>query len=731
MNYVRQSRFVSWYRVLILTMIGMLFLVPQEAQAEGPALDMARSDVVLVIDNSGSMRKNDPGYLRLAAAKLFIDLADTGDKIGVVIMSGPNATRVLTWRGLETIDRRRSIDELKKVVDSIRTEPMGEYTSMGSALELAYNLLDKTPGGNANQRQFVVLLSDGLPTGDGQRERVDVSVEQFRQRGYWPIYTIALGAEADPEYLKQSVAGPSGGLVSIAATASELLNSYLDVYTAVGDDRFIDRMSVRPNMQMPLVEVRADQQTTQLSVVVVRENSDTHINSLIAPGEADVVQPYYQNTIRRGSEPEYELYTIPSGGQVPLVGSWVINIERPDDAAVNVSVLTRSRLRLRMDSPAPVDKNDDTSIRYHPLGRPLPLVVGAQVAGYPKQQSKDGQRYVYSWVTGMQPEIHEVAPGNGPLMTLTDDGRDYDLRANDGLYSAVYPAFTQPGDYRLRLEIPRHSDQPVSIYKDYDIRVVALPTMTLTLPPDAQTLERNVAFSGLIDLPDWADFQINSVLFTKAFVQRPDGILDQLSIQPAGNGRYLFSYTPAYVGSYRMSIVSEVQGRGSMGTVRYFDYCEATVAAPQAVPVVSVTGAFTKTLTYDNGGVVEVPLTIHSQSAQQETLAISAEGMDGLRVVPEKLLINANEIQQRTLAVYLPSGRPRNGAFSLMISSPEQRVIVEGGRREVPFKASVDILTPLLIASLLLGSASLFWFARRRKKRVHLTQAVRMPRRLL
>ena len=50
-----------------------------------------RIDVVLVIDNSGSMKQSDPHDMRLSAAKLFTDLLAANDQVGIVSLG--TATR--------------------------------------------------------------------------------------------------------------------------------------------------------------------------------------------------------------------------------------------------------------------------------------------------------------------------------------------------------------------------------------------------------------------------------------------------------------------------------------------------------------------------------------------------------------------------------------------------------------------------------------------------------------
>lgn len=719
----KQVRFL-----LLFFIVALLPAMPVGAQTK--ALDTTNSDVVLVIDNSGSMKENDPNYLRLAAAKLFVDLADPGDKISIVVLSDKNRTRSLNKKPVRVFERAE-VDELKQQIDAIRSEPMGEQTHMGTALNQAYDLLELSSEGfnGANRRQFVILLSDGLPTGTGQEDLVKQAADRFRERRFWKIFPIALGADAKPEYLRANVADPSGGDVVVANSAGDLINSYLDVYTRAGDDRYVDRVEVQPNTLAPLVDVAPDHQATHVSVVFIRGEGGGSIRSLDAPGESDVVQPFYQNTVRRGAEPEYELYTVPPEAQVGLVGQWSINVERADPNPVTVVVLSRSKLRVRMPLPAPLSDEDDTGLRYHPVGRPMLLVTGAQVAQRNPDSTPD-KPYDYKWVSGMQPTARIVGAGDEAPVALQDDGVRYDSAANDGRYSGLLPAISTAGDYTVEIELPRGREQPIHVRKDYTVRVAPLPVMQITPPLAATTLPLNAAFSATIALPGSADFQIEQVTFPTAFIQRPDGVLDQITIEPEAEGRYRFNYTPNFVGPYSASIVAEVRGRGPMGAIRYVDYAEMPIAVPTAVPQITISPAFTETLTYDSSGLLNVPLRIRSESKQQEALRVQIEQIGGAPV-QDQVLVEPNEAAQRTIAVRLPDGaRPSQGELTLVFSAPDQRVIVEGSRVNVAFKARSGLLLVALLFVVVLVSGGFLLYRRWKASRAaHLAAVPSAPRR--
>ena len=694
--------------LLILMILAFSLMPGKQVLAEEAEID-GGSDIVLIIDHSGSMEENDPQFLRLAAAKLFADLADPGDRIGVVVMSGAGETRKLT--SMSSLTKAHSIKKFKQQIDSLRNEPMGEETHMGTALNIAYDLLDSTSG-RANPRQFVVMLSDGLPTGVGQVDLVQGATARFQIRRYWKIFSIALAFKdkEGPAYLQRAIAEPTNAEVVIANNADELLDRYLDVYARAGDNRFVDRVEVTPNTLASLVAVDAAQQPTQMSFVLLRGNNSGRIRGLHAPGGVDVVKPFYQNTVYRSDEPEYELYKVPPRAQVGFVGDWEINVAQRDAAPAKIAILSRSNLHIRMPSPTPLWPDTDSSLRYSPVGRPLLITVGA----------KDAKG---RWVTEMTPVVRAE---ENEWVPLTDNGRNYDIASNDGHYTGLLPSFDEEGDYTLQVEVPRQRDNPIHIRNNYTIRVASLPVLKLTLPPSASTLPVETPFTGIIDVPGRADFQIENVTFTSAFVERPDGTLDELSMQQSDDGRFQFDYVPNFGGSYRIGIAAEIQGTGPMGVVRYVDYIEAAVSVPETEPIVLIESGFTEPLVYDNKGALHIPLHIGSWSTQREYVHIAIDGAPEVQIVPDELPLEPNEVTRRTITVHLPQNfRPNSGTFDLIFTSPEQRSSIQGSNMRVMFLAPMNMLTPLLTGAVVIiiigGLVFMYWKNKKRSASVPTT----------
>ncbi len=108
-------------------------------------------NVVLVIDNSGSMQASDYTPTRLEAAKrsaaILIRNLDSKDNVGIVVFeSGATTAAYLTPY------KDKALEKLKAV------EPREGKTAIGDGLALAIDMATSIP----NKKKVVILLSDGV-----------------------------------------------------------------------------------------------------------------------------------------------------------------------------------------------------------------------------------------------------------------------------------------------------------------------------------------------------------------------------------------------------------------------------------------------------------------------------------------------------------------------------------------------------------------------------------------
>jgi hypothetical protein len=456
-------------------------------------------------------------------------------------------------------------------------------------------------------------------------------------------------------------------------------------------------------MLSPLVHIQPDHQVTRLSFVIIPGESGARIRQLQAPDRRDIVDPSLQHSIRRGTESAYELYTVPPDAPVRLHGAWQIDVERADGAPQQVVVLSQTRLRIQMIVPPPLE-DGEPSLRYHPVGRPLHMVVGAQVAERDLEGTPD-QQFRYRQVTDMAipPTIQVVEPQVQTAHAARDDGRMYDRERSDGHYTLLHPPLGE-GKNRIRVEIAPQQGDPIHIHRDYLVRVTLLPTITLTLAELPDTLRVTMPLTGSIHLPAWPDFQMHNIVFPPelAFVRRPDGTHDPLKIEPVASGHYQFVYEPGFAGEHHISIIAYVKGSGTEGVIHYADYVEQAFTVQPPPPTISITPAFSETLVADRAGRLQIPLSIETDALpEDELLHVEVVGLDGQsRVTPDTLRIEPSQLARlRSVMVYLPEqAHGEDGTLSLAFRTSDPEVVVLQSQIPVSFKSPFPL--PLVIATL-------------------------------
>lgn len=203
------------------------------------AVPVERANVMLIIDESSSMRASDVHPTRLEAAREAAEtfVEDVPDRIGVGLIGFSTYPRLAAPPGP---DRQAVRDAL----DRLRAEGS---TATGEALHLALRMLRRPAApGRPPAPGAIVLLTDGRPT----RGRDPVAVAREARRREIPVYTVSLGTDSGVVRLgRRVVAVPpdragleriarvSGGRSFEAQDAGELDAVYRDLAGSVGTRR--------------------------------------------------------------------------------------------------------------------------------------------------------------------------------------------------------------------------------------------------------------------------------------------------------------------------------------------------------------------------------------------------------------------------------------------------------------------------------------------------------------
>ena len=183
-----------------------------------PIAQAAERDVMLVLDNSGSMRVNDPARLSISAVTDFIRAQEADTRVGIVTFAdSPTLLQPLTPVSFETRD------QLLGALDAL--DFSGQWTDTASAIERA--LYELRLNGREGVPKAIVLVTDGIiDTGNAQRDvekgewlREMLSAEA--RRNNIRIFAIAFTENADYQLL-QSIASATDGEYFRALRAQDL-----------------------------------------------------------------------------------------------------------------------------------------------------------------------------------------------------------------------------------------------------------------------------------------------------------------------------------------------------------------------------------------------------------------------------------------------------------------------------------------------------------------------------
>ncbi|WP_156492123.1 vWA domain-containing protein, partial [Oleiphilus sp. HI0123] len=137
-------------------------LISANAFAQDAAANEAGADIRMLIDISGSMKKNDPANLRIPAVNLLTELIPDGDEAGVWTF-GQWVNNLVK---LKAVDEQWRLDakEKAKKINSVAL-----YTNIGAVLEKASD--DFYKEGKDFSNTHFILLTDGMVDIDKDPEK--------------------------------------------------------------------------------------------------------------------------------------------------------------------------------------------------------------------------------------------------------------------------------------------------------------------------------------------------------------------------------------------------------------------------------------------------------------------------------------------------------------------------------------------------------------------------------
>jgi Ca-activated chloride channel family protein len=173
------------------------------------------TDMVVVLDRSGSMSGSKLAYAKAALRELVTRLDDS-DRLGIVVYD--TSAEVLSPLRHATAEAKR---DFLSATDQINVRG---NTNLSDGLDLGHRLLDESR--RANRPARMLLLSDGLAnTGDASPEGLTLRARRAIAREY-VISTMGIGADFDEHLMTQLATAGTGAFYYLAKL--ETLPSFFD-----------------------------------------------------------------------------------------------------------------------------------------------------------------------------------------------------------------------------------------------------------------------------------------------------------------------------------------------------------------------------------------------------------------------------------------------------------------------------------------------------------------------
>lgn len=409
-NYVLRlkTEFCLAVAIAVLSGFSCIFCT---TPAEAITSSMEALDVVISIDSSGSMKRNDPHNLRKQAAKLFISLLSPRDRVAVISFS----TRGEVLAGFENAGDKAGRETLFRAVDKVSSS--GLHTDILDALQKALKVQQEEP--SVGQEKIVILMTDGkVDTGEAERDAQSIRSLREEMAGKYKagetrIFSIAFTGESDIELL-EDISFKSGGYMAVARNSDELHGIFIQFFEGLKKP---EATSVKGNKFL------IDSSVSEATLIAKKASPDVQVQ-LITPSGSVVKTFREASEFQRFSTEAYDLLTM----KRPVQGTWSIRFSH--GSGNKVVLITDLKLESSMKESF-LSKNMRLPVEIY-LTRNDELLDDRDIL--------ESTRFS---LTLFGPSAEDVN-----TIELFDDGKEGDRQSGDGIFSAEI-SFHETGAYKL------------------------------------------------------------------------------------------------------------------------------------------------------------------------------------------------------------------------------------------------------------------------------------------
>jgi uncharacterized protein (TIGR03503 family) len=367
------------------------------------------SDVRVIIDISGSMKKTDPENLRKPAVDLIVRLLPDRSKAGLWTF-GQSVNMLMPHRVVDQSWRTEGAQKAKSI------NSIAMFTNIGLALEKATEDYQQPA---TDYHRDIILLTDGVVdiskeavVNLNERKRILTELLPRLKQSDYRIHTIALSNDADQELMKKlSIA--TDGVFEVADTADELMSTFLRIF-----DQAV------PAERVPLDEngFLVDASIKEFTALIFRR-AEVPATIIVAPDGSEYKGTDPQHNINWYRTDKYDLITV----QQPQAGQWKVKTEMAPGSRVTVV----SNLQLVVQPPKSNIRTGQSLDLNYAFNENDTKITNSDFLGL-----LSGKAVVSS---SDAPEVHEIALINAVPA--------------DGIFKQVITGFEKQGAYDVKIII--------------------------------------------------------------------------------------------------------------------------------------------------------------------------------------------------------------------------------------------------------------------------------------
>ncbi len=464
---------VSQYNIFPLLYI-ILFICTNICHAKVPSVT---NETFILIDVSGSMKKNDPQNLRRPALRLLSSLLPSESKAAIWTF-GAKSKPLLK---MSTTNKNWK-NKAQRIENKITSQEL--FTDIGNILQKALTYWKQHPiKDDQVSHRNIILLTDGMVdiSKDPNKNRIEKTrileqlVPQLQQQ-HIKVHTIALSENADHQFLQDLSLTTDGGFEQ-TDNADQLQHIFLHMFE-----------KATPRDTVPLTDntFTIDNSIYELTLLVFRKKNARPTEIIMPDKKKITFNKHYKKYVSWQHEVGYDLITITK----PMSGEWHINAEMdPDNRAM---VVTNLQMQT---SPLP------NNVFY---GETLSILISL-TENDKHIDDEDFLQVISVAIAQTQPDEEEQK------WFLSDFGLQGDKKSGDGYYTLILEKTLIPGDHILNVKISSPTFQrELQHYLHVSNTLLVSPHIELLSP--APQLVYRILVSPLLEFVDPDKTQVTAFL---------------------------------------------------------------------------------------------------------------------------------------------------------------------------------------------------------------------------